>query len=224
MPVLSEEDHAIVTGAVAAAEEHTSGEIVTVIADRSDGYSDIALAWAALVAFTLLTLCALFPQIALAPVEAIYGAWNVAWTPGEVFATASSIGILAFLLAWAVQLIDPVRFALVPGIVKTNRAEDRAIDLFKVGADRRTQGRTGVLIYLSMREHRAEIVADESITAKVAPEAWGEAMADMLAEIRHGRVAHGIAAGVRDVGAILAEHFPRAGDDINELPDRLIEL
>lgn len=222
--LLTADDHAKVTAAVAEAESATSGEIVTVIAERSDGYSDIALGWAALVAFTLLTLCALVPGIATGPVEAVYGAWNHVWTPGEVFATASSLAILAFFLAWLVQLVDLIRFALVPGIVKTNRVEDRAIDLFKVGAERRTHGRTGVLVYLSMKEHRAEIVADGAITEKVPPEAWGEAMADMLAEIKHGRIVDGLVAGVRDVGAILAAHFPPETDDVNELPDRLIEL
>ena len=34
----------------------------------------------------------------------------------------------------------------------------------------------------------------------------------------------GLAAGVRDVGKVLSEHFPRAEDDENELPDRLIEV
>ena len=82
----------------------------------------------------------------------------------------------------------------------------------------------GVLIYLSMREHRAEIVADRPIAEKVAAEVWGAAMADMLVEIKQGRVAEGMAAGVRDVAAVLAEHFPRAEDDQNELPDRLIEV
>ena len=224
MPAISPEDHRIVTDAVAAAERTTSGEIVTVIADRSDSYSDIALAWAALFSFTVLTLCALFPEVPLDPVAAFYGAWNHEWTPTEVFAVASSVGILAFLLAWLAQMWDAIRFALVPGIVKTNRVEDRAIELFKVGAERRTHGRTGVLLYLSMKEHRAEIVADAPIVEKVDPEVWGEAMADMLAEIKQGKVAHGLAAGVRDVGKVLAEHFPRAEDDKNELPDRLIEL
>jgi len=49
-------------------------------------------------------------------------------------------------------------------------------------------------------------------------------MADMLAEIRQSRLAEGMAAGVRDVGKVLAGQFPRADDDINELPDRLIEV
>lgn len=224
MAGLSPEDHKIVTDAVAEAESRTSGEIVTVVADRSDRYGDIALAIAALFAFTVLTFCAFFPDVPLGPIAAFYGEWNHEWTPAEVFAVASSLGILAFLIAWLILLWDPVRFALVPGMVKTNRVEDRAIDLFKVGADRRTHGRTGVLLYLSMLEHRAEIVADQSIVEKVPPEVWGEAMADMLAEIKQGRIAEGLAAGVRDVGVVLAEHFPRAEDDRNELPDRLIEI
>ena len=97
-----------------------------------------------------------------------------------------------------------------------------AVRHFKVGAERRTHGRTGVMVYLSMREHRAEIVADEAIASRVDADVWGKAMADMLAEIRQGHIGEGLAAGVRDVGEVLAEHFPRGEDDVNELPDRLI--
>ena len=169
-------------------------------------------------------MCAFFPQIALGPAAAVLGEWNAEWTPGELFTIASAIGIGAFLLAWLAQAWAPLRFALIPAAVKTNRVGERAIDLFKVGAEQRTHGNTGVLLYLSLRERRAEIVADAPIAEKVAPEVWGEAMADMLAEIRQGRLADGLAAGVRRVGTILSEHFPRAVDDTNELPDRLIEL
>ena len=49
-------------------------------------------------------------------------------------------------------------------------------------------------------------------------------MADMLVEIRQGNIASGLVAGIRDVGVVLSEHFPREVDDENELPDRLIEL
>ena len=108
--------------------------------------------------------------------------------------------------------------------MKTLRVEDAAIRHFKVGAERRTHGRTGVLIYVSLKEHRAQIVADEAIAAKVSPEVWGAAMGDMLQEIKQGQLGAGIAAGVRDVGEILAPHFPRADDDQNELPDRLIQV
>jgi putative membrane protein len=141
-----------------------------------------------------------------------------------VLGIATAIAIVKFLAVWAILHWQALRFALIPPPIKTARALRRAIDLFKVGAERRTHGRTGILIYLSMREHRAEIVADEAIASKVAPEIWGEAMAAMLAEIKEGRCADGMIAAVERVGAVLAEHFPRAEDDTNELPDRLIEL
>lgn len=224
MAALTPEDHRLVTEAVALAEANTAGEIVTVVADRSDGYADIALAWAAAVSFTVQTLLVMFPDPPLKFYASLHGTWNAEWLPADIFGVAAGIGILTFFAMVLLQLSDRVRFSLVPGRIRTQRALDRAIALFKVGAERRTHGRTGILIYVSMREHRAEIVADEAITAKVSPQVWGEAMADMLAEIGKGRIGHGIAAGVRDVGVVLAEHFPRSDDDTNELPDRLIEL
>jgi putative membrane protein len=221
---ISASDHARVSAAVAAAEARTAGEIVTVVADRSDGYSDVAFAWAALVSFTALAVFALLPELVLGKLDWIAGGWNHEWTDRELLGIATALAIVKFLAAWALLHWQPLRFALVPAPIKTARALARAIDLFKVGAERRTHGRTGILIYLSMREHRAEIVADEAIASKVPPETWGEAMAAMLAEIKQGRCADGMIAAVERVGAVLAEHFPRAEDDRNELPDRLIEL
>ena len=222
--ILSEADHQHVSKAVAAAESHTAGEIVTIVTDRSDGYSDIALAWAGFVAFTSLTALSLAPQFYLSLCERVFGGWGAEWTPRALFALASAVAILKFLAMLALQLWPPLKFALVPGTVKSARVRGRAVEFFKVGAERRTHGRTGILIYLSMREHRAEILADAAIAAKVAPEVWGEAMAAMLAELKQRRVGHGIVAAVERVGAVLAEHLPRAEDDVNELPDRLIEL
>lgn len=221
---LTEAEHRQVTDAVAAAELHTAGEIVTVLADRSDGYSDIALAWSALAAFTALTVLALFPHVFLGLIDDLTGNWNAQRSAGALFAIAASVAIAKFLGVWLLQLWTPLKFALVPGPVRARRVRARAVDLFKVGAERRTHGRTGVLIYLSMREHRAEIVADAAIVAKVEPEVWGEAMARMIADVREGRVADGLVAAVHEVGAVLAAHFPRHEGDINELPDRLIEL
>ena len=81
--------------------------------------------------------------------------------------------------------------------------------LFKTGGERRTVGRTGILIYLSMAEHRAEIVADEAITTVTTPETWGEAMAALLIEVKAGRPGDGIVAAVGIIGEVLAEHFPQ---------------
>ncbi len=224
MAYLDTEQHQIVSHAVAQAEQHTSGEIVTVLADRSDGYSDVALWWAIGAAFTAMTAFAMWPEFYLAKLDWLTGGWGHGWTQGEVLSITIGFGLLKFLGVWLILLWDPLRFLLVPPPIKRQRVREQAVRHFKVGAERRTHGRTGVLIYLSMRERRAEIVADEAIAEKVPAEVWGEAMADMLREIGKGCVAEGLAAGVSDVGKVLADHFPRAEDDQNELPDRLIEV
>jgi len=221
---LNAEQHKIVSEAVAAAELSTSGEIVTVLADRSDGYADLVLLWATTASFTVMSLFALFPMPFMNLWDRLIGGWMHEWTTGELASMTIALGLITFVATWAVQLWEPLKFALVPSPVRTNRVHQQAIKHFKVGAERRTHGRTGILIYLSMREHRAEIVADEPIAEKVSADVWGNAMADMLVEIRKGCIAEGLAAGVRDVGEVLSEHFPRTEDDENELPDRLIEV
>lgn len=224
MKHLSEAEHDAVSAAVSAAEANTSGEIVTVVTDRSDGYTDVALVWAAIVAFTAIAVLTAFPNFYLGLVDQVLGKWNAEWTPRGIFGLALFVGILKFLGMWLIQLWQPLKFFLIPGPIKSHRTNARAMQIFKVGTDRRTTGRTGILIYLSMRERRAEIVADEAITSKVSPDVWGEAMAAMLAELKRGSCGAGVVAAVEQVGKVLAEHLPREVDDVNELPDRLIEL
>ncbi len=221
---LDDKRHKIVSDAVAAAELNTSGEIVTVLADRSDGYTDVVLVWAATAAFTMMSIFALFPLPFMNVWDALIGGWMHEWTTGELASMTIALGLITFVAAWAVQLWEPLKFSLIPAPVRSSRVHQQAIKHFKVGAEKRTHGRTGILIYLSMREHRAEIVADEPIAEKVSADVWGNAMADMLVEIRKGCIAEGLAAGVRDVGEVLSEHFPRSEDNENELPDRLIEV
>lgn len=224
MAYMDDAGRKLVSEAVTEAEGATSGEIVTVLAEASDGYTDVALLWAAGAAFTAMSVFAAFPQPFLDTWDRWFAGWGHEWTSGELASLVIALGMIKFLGVMLVQQWQPLKWALIPGPVKALRVRDQAVRQFKVGAERRTTGRTGVLIYLSMREHRAEIVADESIAAMVPAEVWGEAMGDMLAHIRHGRLAAGLAVGIRDVGHVLAEHFPRGADDVNELPDRLIEV
>ena len=224
MGYLDEAQHRLVSDAVGSAERATSGEIVPVLAEQSDGYTDVALWWAIGASFTVMSVFAALPTWLVGLLDSVSGGWSHAWSDGEKLAALLGIGLVVFLLMLLAQLWLPLKFALVPRPLRAARARDAAVRHFKVGAERRTHGRTGVLLYVSMREHRAEIVADESIAEKVEAEVWGEAMADMLVEIREGRLAEGLAAGIRDVGVVLSQHFPRDTDDINELPDRLIEV
>jgi putative membrane protein len=127
--------------------------------------------------------------------------------------------VVRYALSWA-----PLRLALTPRATRSRRVRRRAVQYFKVGAERRTAARVGILLYLSLDERMAEIVADEAIHKAVPAERWGEAMAALVDEVREGKPAEGMAAAVAQIGTILSENFPKTEEDRNELPDRLIEL
>jgi putative membrane protein len=223
-PAMDSAGRQLVSQAVAAAEAKTSGEIVTILAQQSDEYRDVALAWSAAVALLALVVLANFSGFYLALWGHLTGGWVQEWHPGEILGMAAVVAGLKFLGMWLILLWRRLRLFLVPVWVKQHRVRTHAVSLFKVGAERRTAGRTGILIYLSLAERRAEIVADTAIAAKVAPEVWGAALAALLSGIKAGQMAEGLAAAVAQVGLVLAEHFPRDRDDKNEIPDGLIEL
>lgn len=221
---MSETDHDRVTAAVREAEAGTAGEIVTIIADTSDHYLDTALWWAAFAALLSLALLTACPSTATRIIDTILGGWVTDIGAMEYFELALAAFVVNFGLVRLALQLPRLRTSLTFPRVKSKRVRNRAIDFFKVGAESRTTGRTGILIYVSLAEHRAEIVADEAIHQQVANEVWGEAMVDLVKHVREGRITDGMVAAVRDVGKILHQYLPRQDDDLNELPDRLIEL
>lgn len=225
---LSEADHEQVSAAIAAAELRSAGEIVAVVTDRSDAYHDVALHWAVVVLMAVLAWAAACPSCLAWWYERLTGlfsgGWNVEPSLRELLTFLMVLAVLKFTAVLLILKWMPLRLALTPGATKQRRVRRRAVAVFKAAAERRTAGRTGILIYLSMSEHRAEIVADEAILKVTTPETWGEAMAALLVDVRDGRIAEGVVAAIERVGAVLAEHFPRSADDVNEIPDKLIEL
>ena len=221
---LGDKDHQAITAAVTAAERGTSGEIVTVVAPRSDDYGDVALIWAIAASFLALAVVAAFPEFFVDLLDRLRGSWQHplsarALLTALLVAVVATFALVRLLLGWM-----PLRLALTPGAVKARRARARAVALFRVGAEKRTAGRTGVLLYLSLAEHRAELVADDDVLARVAADVWGAAMAELIDAVRDGRPGDGMAAAVARIGTVLSDHFPRSAEEINELPDRLIEL
>lgn len=224
MGLLSEADHQRVTRAVAEAETRSDGEIVTVVAEKSDSYHDVGLHYAILAMLLVPALLAFLPQSAIDWAMGLFLGWNESLTRATLMAllfiklTAVFL-VVRYALAWM-----PLRMALTPGSTKDRRVMRRAAQLFTLAADRRTIGRTGVLLYLSLAEHRAEIVADRAITEQVEPEVWGEAMALLIDEVKAGRPGDGLAKAVEKIGAVLAGILPPDAANPNELADRLIEL
>ena len=220
---MTAEDHAKVSAAIAAAEAKSEGEIIAICADQSDAYHDVGLHWAVLVLFLVLAFFATWPHQLTQWHDRLIG-WSAEVGHRELLTLLLALALFKFLAVLFLLKWRPLRMLLTPGGTKTRRVRRRAISIFKAGAERRTIGRTGILIYLSMAERRAEIVADDAIVKVTTPETWGEAMAALLVEVKAGRMADGMIAAIEQVGAVLAQHFPRSSSDTNEIPDKLIEL
>lgn len=220
---LSEADHVRVSEAIAAAEAGTSGEILAVAAEQSDAYHDVGLHYAVAVLFLVIAFFAWQPSWMDWWWDRLIG-WGPTPNASEMLTILLFVGLLKFLAVLFIMKWMPLRLALTPGSTKTRRVRRRAIILFKTAAERRTVGRTGILIYLSMGERRAEIVGDEAITSRTSPDTWADAMAALIRETKEGRPGDGLVAAIAEVGRILAEDFPRSADDKNEIPDKLVEL
>jgi putative membrane protein len=220
---LQPDDHRKVSEAIAAAEAASDGEILTIVSADSDSYHDVALHWAVAAMIGVLALAAWQADWLASAWEALFG-WGEQASAGEVLFAAMVLAVVGFLATLLLLKSRAVRLALTPGATKGRRVRRRAIALFRAAAERRTVGRTAVLIYLSLGEHRAEIVADEAVAKVTTPECWGDAMAELIGEIKVGRPGDGLAMAVEEVGEVLARHFPKTSADVNEIPDKLIEL
>ena len=220
----SEEDHARISAAVSAAELISDGEIVTIVSPKSDSYHDVGLHYAVLAMLLVLPLIALLPQSTIEWGTGLFVGW------GEELGRRLLMTLLFVKLAAVFLIVRyalaymPLRMALTPASTKNRRVRRRALELFRVAAEHKTKGRTGVLLYLSLAERRAEIVADHAIHSKVEADVWGEAMAALVDAVKAGRPGEGMAQAVEKIGTVLAAHLPPTHDNPNEIPDRLIEL
>lgn len=221
---LTSDDHATVSAAVGAAERHTDGEIVTIVARQSDSYHDVGLHYAVLAMLLMLALLGAFPEWVDALHALARDPWTEHVTTSAALTIATFLAAVTFLLVRYLLAIRPLRMALTPRATKARRVRRRALALFRASAEHRTVAATGVLLYLSLDEHRAEIIADAAIHGRVSPDVWGHAMAALISAVKDGRPGDGMAAAVAEIGVVLTEHFPATGSNPNELPDRLIEL
>ncbi|HEY0270742.1 MAG TPA: hypothetical protein VGC10_07115, partial [Sphingomonas sp.] len=185
--------------------------------------NDVVLHWALLVTLLAFAVIAAAPGVFVMLLDRVAGGWE-AWSASALL-TILLVVLSAKFLAWRYIFgIRALRFALLPPGTRARRVRRRALLLFRLAAENRTRAKTGVLLYLSLAERRAELVADASINTRVSADTWGHPMAALIEAVRDGRPGDGMVAAVERIGAILAEHFPRSADDTNELPDRLIML
>jgi len=113
---------------------------------------------------------------------------------------------------------------MVPRRLRYQAAHANAIKQFLARNVHRTTARTGVLVFVSIAERYAEVVADSGIDAKVGQHVWDGVVRDLTAHAADDRLADGFVKAIEQVGSVLAEHFPVTYGDTNELDDHLVEI
>jgi len=201
---LSAADREAVHDALREAERSTVGEIVPVVVERSDAHPGAK--WLSAVSFLLVGTALLSAQLP--------------WDRPALFLTCQiGLGALGWIVA---QALPDFRRLFVPTARATEVCEEQALQEFFGNSLHETEGRTGVLLFVSLLEHRVVVLADRGISAVVDKEIWNETDRAILEGIRAGSLRDGLIAGVRRSGEVLAEHFPWREGNRNELPDRLI--
>ena len=201
---LDEADREVVHEALRAAEARTVGEIVPVVLGRSDDHP--AADWLSGLAFLLVGTAVLAPHM-----------------PWEHPAAIVACQLVFLGLGYgAARVLPPYKRLFIRSGRAAEVAAEQAFQEFYGNDLHETEAATGVLLFVSLLEHRVIVLGDHGIAAVVPGKAWEETDAAILAGIRAGSLRDGLVEGIRLAGEVLAGHFPYEDGNRNELPDRLI--
>jgi putative membrane protein len=194
-------DRQRIADTIHAAEAKTSSEIVCVLAQTSSKATVLPALIAAVIALAL-------PWLLVA---------LTAMTVDRILLLqAVTFFVLLLLLS-----LPRVRTALVPARTRRAMAHHAAVEQFVLRGVARKKDRSGILIFVSLAERYARILADEGIAAQVPQAHWQGAIDALIGHMRDGRIADGFVSAINLCGEELARHFPRSGASRDELPDRV---
>ena len=202
--MISDVDNQRIVEAIRTAEEKTAGEIFCVVALTCGDYRLVPIAWAAVLALAV-------------PLLLIY---STAWPAGVIYLFQLAV----FVVAALILSLPLIRFRIVPKRRMWGLAHAEAMNQFLAHGIHLTEQRTGVLIFASVAERYAEIIADRGINDKVTPDVWLDAITAMISAIKDGRPGDGFIMAVQLCGTELARHFPPNALNPDELPNKVIEL
>ncbi len=199
--MISADDRTRISAAIQAAEARTSGEIVCVLAESSSQPGALPVLIAAIVALALPWLLITFTNFAVEHILLLQ--------------------ILVFLLLTFLLLLPPVYLALLPRRIRRAAAYRLATEQFVVRGIARKKDRSGILIFVSLAERYARIIADEGVAARASQAEWQAAIDLLVLHMRRDEIADGFIAAIGVCGDVLAAHFPHTQAGRDELPDRI---
>jgi putative membrane protein len=189
--------------AVLDSESKTAGEIVPMIVTSSARYTEIEL---------LGVVAGLFTGIV------VEGLWSDPWGSEYLNLWPVAGALVGFLLG---------RISVVKRLLASKNRIAEAVHTLVLASFTEhglhyTRDHTGILILVSLLEHRVEVLADRGINAKVDSGTWDEVANTLTTGIKTGIACDAFCKAIARCGEILAVHFPRAADDKDELPNRLV--
>jgi len=214
------EDRRRVNEAIAAAESQTAAEVVAAVAASSGRYDrpeDVVGLWTALVALAGVWF--------VWPVDVPeHGSWGPASHGLQLAAFIAAvvagfvIGAIVAAKCWTLRRLFTSRLQMQEEVYTRARQTffDRRIH--------HTAGGSGLLIYVSLFEHMAAIIADQTVLEKLGQPAIDELCRHLTTALGKHSPIDAICEVARDVGERLAKVLPRAADDRNELEDALIVI
>jgi putative membrane protein len=213
--LLTPEDHARITAAVAAAEDGTRGDIFCVLAGEVSSYREVPLAWGAIAALLIPPAVLAFTLRPL--IEIATGGWIV--TGPGVLPRELGVAITAYVIAQVVLFalvstltaLPPVRRLVTPRFLKRHRVKKAAFHHFAAAHSHVRDSETGVLIFVALVERQVEVLADAAIHAKVGDAVWRDAAAAVQAGMKEPDPTAGIEKAIAICGEGLKAHFPRTG-------------
>ena len=190
--------------AVANAERTTSGEIATMVVARSDSYLEAITLGAVLGAATAALLIAI--------VSHHVTIWS--YLPLTI--------AIYFPFQWLVSRVPLLQKPFIPGRRLEEAVKERAVRAFYEKGLYRTRDETGILIFISVFEHKVWILGDRGINARIPPESWQQLVQILTAGIREGRACDALCEVIKSCGDELSRHFPKNSDDIDELQNEIL--
>lgn len=211
-PFFSDADRALIAGAVGVAESRTSGEIVPVIVPRSSDYSVVG--WKSAMAGAFLGLVGYELYVFQ------YAGWTGdSWLDVLGISVFLVLGIVSSLLAST--FVEGYERLLIGRAAMDAAVHQRAMKAFVNHEVFSTRDRTGIVLLVSLFEHRVEVFGDSGINEIVKPEDWAEVVSQIIMGIKAKDATGGLVKGIEACGSLL-EH---AGvhikvDDTDELSNQ----
>jgi putative membrane protein len=186
--MLSRDAQREVEAAFLAARAKTRAPLQCVLAESSASYALLPVLIAAGVA-----LAAPWPLLWLTPLP-----------PERVYLIQLALfAILLALAAWT-----PVRVALATSAHKRSAGHRAALTQFALRGLDRAPDRNGVLLYVSLSERCARIVADAGFDARVSQAEWRTVIDALGAAMRRGEREAALKSAAVTLGEVLAQRFP----------------